>query len=211
MTARARGAAALAACFSVALACASPERVETPRTAERLPTLTPGFELEPDTGVLVHVATGMRFPSEFAGLMREGPQLFDDVGANVAVGYRAGDRILVTLYVYPSSFGGVRDPKEHFLGAVREALAVHPDAKVEGAGEMDLPLGGDTVHGYNALLRLRDGDVEIGSFVVLIPEGARFIKIRTTFTKADDPSAVDGAWFVSTNLLRTLPGRPWPP
>lgn len=211
MRARARAACVVALVAFGAAGCATTARDAPPAHSLRLPTLTPGFELDAETGVLVHVPTGIRLPSEFGGLMRHTTQAYDEAGENVGVGYGAGDRIRITLYVYPRSFGGVPEPFDHFRMVVGDVIATYPGVKVESAGELDLPLGSDVTRGYSAFVRLYEDDRELGSFVVLLAEGQRFVKVRTTFAGFEDKSARDAAWHLSTNLLRSLPSRPWPP
>src|SRR3546814_6181800 len=62
------------------------------------------FSLESDGTTLVHVASGLRFPAEFAGYTRLRERAFDPGGEYIAVGYdrplgTGSDRIVVRIAV----------------------------------------------------------------------------------------------------------------
>ncbi|WP_255211347.1 hypothetical protein [Sphingopyxis granuli] len=63
-----------------------------------------GFVLAPDGTTLVHTASGLRFPTEFAGFIRLRERAFDPGGEYIAVGYdrplgAGSDRIVVRIAV----------------------------------------------------------------------------------------------------------------
>src|SRR3546814_4661683 len=65
------------------------------------------FSLESDGTTLVHVASGLRFPAEFAGYTRLRERAFDPGGEYIAVGYdrplgTGSDRIVVRIAVVRS-------------------------------------------------------------------------------------------------------------
>jgi hypothetical protein len=207
---RARAAIAVAA-SAWAFACASPSREAAPTESLRLPTLTPGFELDSATGVLVHLDTGARLPTELDGLVRGDTHAFDSIGENVSIAYGFGERLWTTLYLYPRGVGAEADPMQHFRFVLNDVLANAPDSEVESARSIDLPLGPGAKRGHAAFVRLRHREREFGSLVLLVAEGTRFAKVRTSFSNGDDPAAREEAWRVSTDLLRLLPPSPWSP
>src|SRR3546814_20906031 len=63
-----------------------------------------GFSLESDGTTLVHVASGLRFPAEFAGYTRLRERAFDPGGEYIPVGYdrplgTGSDRIALRIAV----------------------------------------------------------------------------------------------------------------
>src|SRR3546814_4705983 len=78
---------------------------EQPPAAETAQAEIPdGFSLESDGTTLVHVASGLRFPAEFAGYTRLRERAFDPGGEYIAVGYdrppgTGSDRIVVRIAV----------------------------------------------------------------------------------------------------------------
>lgn len=77
---------------------------QLPVTAATAAEIPDGFALASDGTTLVHVASGLRFPAEFAGFTRLRERAFDPGGEYIAVGYDrplgAGtDRIVVRIAV----------------------------------------------------------------------------------------------------------------
>src|SRR5262249_30765317 len=118
--------------------------------------------------------------------------------------YNCADRVLwLTFYVYPNSFGGAPDPTAHFRMVVTDVLVSHDGAEVERAAQMNLPLGSRIMTGYNAFLHWYERDDQVGSVVVLIPAGDRFVKVRTRFLLHGPARPADDAWGFTLDLLRT--------
>ena len=186
--------------LALAIGCAS---TQAPPGPARAP-LPAGWRLDDSTRELVHVGSLFHFAAIHRGCARVDPHAYDASGANVSVGYNCADRVLwLTFYVYPSSFGGAPDPTAHFRMVVSDALVSHDGAEVERAVQMNLPLGSRIMTGYNAFLHWYERDDEIGSFVVLIPDGDRFVKVRTSFLLDGTARPVDDAWGFTLDLLRT--------
>jgi hypothetical protein len=184
----------------LAVGCAS---TQPPSGPARAP-LPAGWRIDASTRELVHVGSLYHFAATHRGCTRVDPHAYDASGANVSVGYQCTDRVLwLTFYVYPNSFGGAPDPTEHFRMVVSEVLVSHDGAELERAVQMNLPLGSRIMTGYNAFLHWYQRDDEIGSFVVLIPDGDRFVKVRTSFLLDGTSRPVEDAWGFTLDLLRT--------
>ena len=175
------------------------------------PTLA-SWRIEEPTGELIHVASGYRFAKERQGCERVNPHVYDESGENVSVGYNCPNPTLwLTVYIYPTAFGDTPNPSEHFRLVISEALAFHEKAKVDIAAEMPLPLGTRTVNGFNAFLHWSENKESIGSFAVLIPDGNRFVKVRTSFVLDEsDESALPlkRAWDLTLDVLRSVGPSP---
>lgn len=91
---------------ALGLLLASPTLASTPAPTATTATaeIPDGFVLAPDTTTLVHLASGLRFPAEFAGFKRLRERAFDPSGEYIAVGYdrplgSGADRIVVRIAV----------------------------------------------------------------------------------------------------------------
>lgn len=91
---------------ALALFLASPALASAPaaETAAASAEIPDGFALAPDGTTLVHLASGLRFPAEFAGFKRLHERAFDPSGEYVAIGYdrplgTGEDRIVVRIAI----------------------------------------------------------------------------------------------------------------
>jgi hypothetical protein len=142
-------------------------------------------------------------------MIRVSPTTYDSEGLNVSIGYNGPEnRLALTLYIYPPSYGGDPNPEQHFRGAVGAAVQSHPGAQIERAVRMELPLGNTSSPGFNAFLHWPEPSGETGSFVILIPQQNRFLKVRATFELDQDHEAIKKAWEAVTRLLRSLELQP---
>lgn len=190
-----------------AFACASsgPPAETADRSAASGTSLAPGWVEDRATADVVHEASGFRFAPTRNGCARTPPHAFDAVGDNASVGYDCpANGVWLTLFSYPSSFGGTPDPREHFELVVSDVLATHAGAAVRRAVEMPLPLGARELPGFNAYVEWIDREQETGSFVVLIPDGARFVKVRTSFPLGSTNPPVQDAWQLTLAVLGAL-------
>jgi hypothetical protein len=164
-----------------------------------------GWKLASNSESLIHVDSGLAFPPKWNGMLRVNPSTYDQQGLNVSIGYNAAEnRLALTLYLYPSSYGGTPDPEEHFKGVLGAAVQSHPGAQVEKAVRMELPLGSATSTGFNAFLHWAEPSGEAGSFLILIPQQDRFLKLRASFELDQDPEAIKKVWERVTEFLRSL-------
>jgi hypothetical protein len=164
-----------------------------------------GWRIDGPARELVHVSSGFRFPVEQQGCQRVNPHAYDEAGENVSVGYGCSDpKLWLTIYLYPTWFGGAPDPLEHFKMVVSDALAHHEYAQVDRAVEMPLPLGTRTVEGFNAFLQWSEDGRQVGSFVVLIPDGTRFVKVRTSVVLDESGASIRKAWELTLAVLRSV-------
>jgi len=158
-----------------------------------------------ESGVLIHSNSGFAFPLLWEGMIRGAPNNFDAEGRNVAIGYnKLASHLALTLYLYPPSFGGVPDPEHHFRAVVNATLQAHHKARVERAARIDLPLGDITVQGYNAFIHWPAPKGQVGSFLVLIPQKKRFLKVRVTFRFSGESGSKNNAWEILQEFLRML-------
>lgn len=197
-----------AALTVVVLACASPE----PRSAGRVAVddrVPPGWTRDPATADVVHDSSGFRFAAVRNGCVRSTPHDFDETGDNVSVGYNcSASGVWLTVYVYPRSFGDTPEPSEHFKLVVSDALSANPGAEVRRAAHLTLPLGAREVSGFNAYLQWIAQDDEVGSFVVLVPDGSRFVKVRTSFPLGSTNPPLKEAWSLTLAVLRSVSPSP---
>jgi hypothetical protein len=114
----------------------------------------------------------------------------------------------LNFYVYPASYGGVPDPPTHFRGVVGDVLSTHPGAKVERAVQGAFPLGPRQVEGFVAYVRWFEPENEVGSFVVLLPDGDRFVKVRTSVRLGVADEGIDAAWTLTNDVLRGVATAP---
>jgi hypothetical protein len=171
--------------------------------------LPAGWRLDPESASLVHADSGLAFPPQWSGMIRGSPTTYDSEGLNVSIGYNGPEnRLALTLYVYPPTYGGSPDPEQHFEGAVGAAVQSHPGAQVERAVRMELPLGNASAAGFSAFLHWPDQFGEAGSFVILIPRQDRFLKVRATFALDQDREAIKKAWEAVSGFLRSLELQP---
>lgn len=98
--------ATFASLAALGLLLAAPALASAPvPTVAAIPAEIPdGFVLAPDRTTLVHLASGLRFPAEFAGFRRLRERAFDPGGEYIAVGYDrplglGADRIVVRIAV----------------------------------------------------------------------------------------------------------------
>jgi hypothetical protein len=196
---------AVAALLLAWLGCASAQT----RPGAGPDSLPPGWSIDGASGDLVHAGSGLRFAAQREGCARVDPHAFDASGENVSIGYNCADApIWLTAYVYPASFGGAPSPPEHFRMVVTDALVAHPGAQVDRAQETTLPLGARRVRGFHALLHWTQDEREIDSLLVLIPDGSRFVKVRTSTARHDLGDArIERAWQLTLAVLRgAVPG-----
>ncbi|MDJ0847483.1 MAG: hypothetical protein QNK04_03775 [Myxococcota bacterium] len=178
----------------VAAACASPAG----------PTLPAGWRLAAND-VLVHEPTGLAFPARWNGLARGEPRTRDAEGADVSIGYRDGvGGPRVTLTTYPHAAASEPTPADHFDRKLLALAKQHPGARVEENAPMNLPLGYSARPGFGAFLHWPMGEVETGSFLMLISYRDRFYRIDTVFELDGTQQTVEGAWRTSLAFLRTL-------
>jgi hypothetical protein len=155
--------------------------------------------------MLIYSPLHLRFPPTLGGLVRTDPATFDEDGSNVSIGYHGvSERIDLTLYIYPRSFGGISDPEEHFKSAIGAALQLSPRGKLERAAPKPLPLGSDEVPGYAALIHWPSSEGETASFLFLAPRGHRFVKLRATFLLDGSGAPIRRAAELSMRLLESL-------
>lgn len=89
---------------SLLLATPSIAAEQPPATDAATAEIPDGFVLAADETTLVHAASGLRFPAEFAGFARLRERAFDPGGEYIAVGYdrplgTSSDRIVVRIAV----------------------------------------------------------------------------------------------------------------
>ncbi|WP_257551753.1 hypothetical protein [Sphingopyxis sp. DBS4] len=89
---------------SLLLATPSIAAEQPPAAGTAQAEIPDGFSLASDGTTLVHVASGLRFPTEFAGFTRMRERAFDPGGEYIAVGYdrplgTGSDRIVVRIAV----------------------------------------------------------------------------------------------------------------
>ena len=89
---------------SLLLATPSIAAEQPPATDAATAEIPDGFVLAADETTLVHAASGLRFPAEFAGFTRLRERAFDPGGEYIAVGYdrplgTGSDRIVVRIAV----------------------------------------------------------------------------------------------------------------
>jgi hypothetical protein len=189
-------------------ACASPPR-GGPGTADPGEGLPHGWRADAATGDFVHERTGYRFAAMRGACRRDWPHNYDADGDNTSVPYLCPESgVWLTLYLYPASYGGVPDPPTHFRGVVGDALSAHAGAKVERAVQGTFPLGPRDVEGFAAFLRWFEPEHEVGSFVVLVPDGDRFVKVRTSVGLGVADEGIDAAWQLTNEVLRGVAKDP---
>lgn len=189
-------------------ACASPPR-GGPGTADPGEGLPRGWRADAATGDFVHERTGYRFAPARGECRRGMPHDFDAEGDNTSVPYNCPTSgVWLTFYLYPASYGGVPDPPTHFRGVVGDALSAHAGAKVERAMQGPFPLGSRQVEGFVAFLRWFEPEHEVGSFVVLVPDGGRFVKVRTSVGLGVADEGVEAAWTLTNDVLRGVEREP---
>jgi hypothetical protein len=189
----------------LAIGCAaSPLGPQSPSTS-----LPAGWRVDPDNGDLVHVVSAFHFAQTQRGCDRVNPHAYDESGENVSVGYNCRSRVLwLTVYVYPTGFGGAPSPRDHFRQVISDVVAVHAGAALDRATEMDLPLGSRNVRGFNAFLHWTQAEGEIGSFLVLIPDGPHFVKVRTSFLLDGTGAPLAEAWQLTLSVLHSAAPPP---
>lgn len=160
----------------------------------------------------VHDSTGFHFAPMRGECRRGVPHNYDATGDNTSIGYSCPQSgAWLTLYVYPTSLGGLPDPPQHFRGVVGDALSANPGAKVERAVQGPVPLGSREWPGFIAYLRWFEAEREVGSFVVLVPYGDRFVKVRTSIGLGVADENLDIAWRLTNQVLSSLTeGAPRP-
>ena len=164
-----------------------------------------GWRFDGKSRSLVHTDSGLAFPPHRNGMTRTSPTTYDARGLDVSIGYNSTENELaLTFYIYPSELGGDPDPNVQFQAAVKAALLLHPGATMESAVRQELPLGGSTAAGFNAFLHWSEHSREFGSFVVVIPQQERILKVRVTFEMDRDPEAIRKAADCLHGFLRSL-------
>jgi len=186
---------------TLALSCASPDGARVGSTSAD-GSMPPGWTLDAATSDAIHTTSGFRFAATRNGCTRLTPHDFDATGENASVGYQCPSGVWLTAYVYPRAFGGAPDPAEHFEGVIGDVFGAHPTAELKRAAEMQLPLGARTLPGFTAYLEWIAEESEVGSFAVLVPDGPRFAKIRTSFPLASTSPPIDEAWRLTLDVLR---------
>jgi hypothetical protein len=196
--------ATLAVCWLLMIGCASAP-ASGPQGAAPGAKLPAGWSADPESSDLVHEGSGFRFAPTRNGCTRLAPHVFDDAGANASVGYDCPlTGTWLTFYVYPASFGDTPEPMEHFQLVVADALHAHPGARVERAVQRDLPLGPRELPGFLAYVQWFDESREVGSFVVLVPDGPSFVKVRTSFILGLSDRSLEEAWRLTEDVLRSV-------
>ena len=182
-----RGIPALAAALLLA-ACASP------------PPATPGWQVE-SGGDALHVASGLRFPSEFKGLVRLDPHNYDPDGTNASIEYRRDDPLLVvTLYVYPREAGGI-EPVDEFRGAVGAVLKLRSGAAVHIAKQGTIGKEPRRLDAFFAGLTWVESSGEVGSWLLLVSTERWFHKVRASCSATSRERVVE-AFEVAVELLQ---------
>lgn len=153
-------------------------------------------------------ASGYRFAALHGGCQRGAVHDYDGSGDNVSVAYDCPTPMWFTIYVYANSYGGVPHPPDHFRGVVGDVFATHAGAKVENAVEVSLPLGTRTLPGFSALLSWPEPDGEMGSFLLLIPDGNRFVKVRVSFLLDGSDRPFEDALRLADVVLRAVSKAP---
>jgi hypothetical protein len=191
----------LAALALLLAACASAPR-SGPGTADPGDALPAGWNADRATADFVHDTTGFHFAPMRGECRRGVPHNYDATGDNTSIGYSCPQSgAWLTLYVYPLSFGGLPDPPQHFRGVVGDVLSANPGAKVERAVQGPVPLGPRELPGFIAYLRWFEAEHEVGSFVVLVRDGDRFVKVRTSVGLGVADENLDVAWRLTNDVL----------
>jgi hypothetical protein len=191
---------AVASLASIACASGSPS---SPRDADLAARLPVGWRIDSPSRDLIHERSGFHFTPTRNGCTRVAPHDFDDTGENAAIGYNCS-HVWLTFYVYPTSFGGTPEPMEHFKLVVSDALTARPGAEVERAVRREVPVGFRVLPGFVAYLTWRDEAGDVGSWVVLVPDGPRFVKVRTTFLRDRTDRSLREAWELTEAVLRAV-------
>lgn len=200
---RCRCKAVVLAAALATVACASRPPAPSPRVEK--PT---AWTSDAASGDVVLTASGYRFAALQKGCERGEVHEFDASGDNVSVAYDCPSLLWLTIYVYANSYGGVPNPPDHFRGVVGDVLAAHAGATVERAVELPLPLGTRTIPGFTAFLSWPEPKGEIGSFLMLIPDGARFVKVRVSFPLDGSDRPIEDALLLADAVLRAVAKAP---
>ena len=187
----------------VAVACASRPPAQAPRVEK-----PPAWANDASSGDIVLTASGYRFAALHRGCERGELRDYDASGDNVSVAYDCPSRMWLTIYVYANSYGGTPDPPDHFRGVVGDVFATHAGTKVQRAIELPLPLGTRTLPGFSAFLSWPEPRGEIGSIVMLIPDGARFVKVRVSFPLDASDRPIEEALQLANDVLRAVSKAP---
>lgn len=163
--------------------------------------------IRPDAD-LSHMASGMRFPIEVAGLLRVGMSRYDKRGDDVSVGYHHLDNTMAltaTVYIFPADrYGG--DIDVQFSEARDAVLRNRQGAELLAQGDMQLFQRGEYKTGRRAHFSVKDPSGQrpmMVSHLFLFRHGPWFIKYRATFP-AEQHDVCDDA------LLRFMAALPWP-
>lgn len=100
-----------------------------------------GFELASDGTTLIHMASGLRFPAEFAGFTRLNERAFDPGGEYIAVGYdrplgTGSDRIVVRIALVQIEQMSAR---EHFAAMRQKSMSYFSAPTLLSEGPTKIP------------------------------------------------------------------------
>lgn len=197
---------ACAVLLLVLTACATPPRTG-PGSADPGEGLPRGWSTDRATAEFVHAATGFRFAPMRGDCLRTQPHNYDATGENTSVGYNCPQSgAWLTFYVYPTAYGGLPEPERHFRAVVGDALSAHPGSQVERAAQTSLPLGARVLPAFAAQVRWFEDEREVGSFVVLVPDGERFVKVRSSVGLGVADEGLDTAWKLTEDVLLGVAG-----
>lgn len=165
-----------------------------------------GWRFDASTQDAIFEQLNLRFPPKFEDLVRDDLHTFDRRGENVSVGYTSRTRRLVlTLYVYPRTYGGQPDPLKHFKGYAALLLEDHPNATVEQSAGGAIAFGHGRADGFIVFFHYpSDGGDETGSIFILVPYEQSFIKLRVSFSYDGSQEAVQPIRNITDRFLRSL-------
>jgi hypothetical protein len=175
----------------------------------------PAWDVSAPDDRVVHRASGLSFPAHLPGLDRGGTRVFDESGTNASVAYGGSDFLLeITVFVYPRSLVPGGTPESHFGAALSDIRHHHPAARLERSGPMQLPLSAEKVDGMIAFLTFVDQGKDLGSWLIVLPDGEYMVKVRATYERSDDEATagrrVRQSFGAVQSVLQSIERRPPP-
>jgi hypothetical protein len=147
-----------------------------------------------EAGVLLHLPSGMRFPTQIRGFEREAePRVYDPAGYDVSVGYNrdadppSDGKTALTAYVYPASLG--LDRQEEALDSELQSvkaglLRVHPLARLLAEESIARDSGTNRTPGRRATFIVPKGTGVCLSEIYLYRYGIWHLKYRVSYPQA---------------------------
>ncbi len=133
----------------------SPSPLPSPLPSS-VPALVPdGAALVPEGGVLRHRASGMAFPAEVAGFVRDQPHVYDAAGLDVSLGYDLpgpNGGMIATVYAFPAPTNATSADGARILFAryKDEIAAVRGGARPVAEARAEAPPGAPGAEGWHA-------------------------------------------------------------